>query len=178
MSTRSTISIQLDNDLYKTVYCHHDGYLTHNGAMLLDHYNARKKVLELIELGDLSCLGPKTNPDPTKPHSFEFDGRQDKVCVAYGRDRGESNVEAKTLSLKEMFNETWIEYFYIFTKENKWKFYSYDNKQELKDVEEELAKEYKELGFERPENFYGFWTSSSIKEHKKSLQTLQDGEME
>ena len=32
MATRSIISIKLENDEYKAIYCHHDGYLTHNGA--------------------------------------------------------------------------------------------------------------------------------------------------
>ena len=165
----------LENDLYKTIYCHHDGYLTHNGAMLLDHYNTREKVLELLELGDLSCLGPKMNPDPKKPHSFEFEKRQDNVCVAYGRDRGESNTEAENLSLKEIFNETWLEYFYIFTDKNEWKFYDYDKK-EMKDVKEELDKEYKRLGIKRPKNFYGFWAKSALADEKKK-QSISEGEM-
>lgn len=172
MSTRSTISIQLENDLYKTIYCHHDGYLTHNGALLLDHYNSREKVEKLLELGDLSCLASQINPDPTKPHSFEYDQRQYGVCVAYGRDRGESNVEAKVMSLKELFEETWIEYFYIFTKDNKWKYYDC-NKDKIKDVQEELAKEYEQLGIKRPENFYGFWTKDSLAQEKKRQQKTQ-----
>ena len=56
----------------------------------------------------------KIKPNPKKPHSFEFDQRQDDVVVAYGRDRGESETEAKILSLKEMFEESWIDYYYIF----------------------------------------------------------------
>ena len=175
MATRSTISIKLENDLYKTIYCHNDGYLTHNGAMLLDHYNTKEKVLELLELGDLSCLGPKINPESAKPHSFEFEERQDNVCVAYGRDRGESNTEAEALSLKEMFNETWIEFYYIFTDRNEWKFYDYDKK-EMKDVKEELDKEYKRLGIKRPKNFYGFWTKSTLADEKKK-QNISEGEM-
>jgi hypothetical protein len=173
MSTRSTISLQLDNDEYKTIYCHSDGYLTHNGAMLLDHYNTKEKVEELLNLGDLSCLGPKVNPDPSKPHSFEFEQRQFDVCVAYGRDRGESNTQSKILTLKEMFNETWIEYFYIFTKDGKWKYYDYTNTKNVKDVSEDLENKYKEMGFKRPKGFYGFWTKQSINEYKSSLSKKQ-----
>lgn len=135
MATRSIIAIKLDNDLYKTIYCHHDGYLTHNGALLLDHYNTREKVEELLKLGDLSSLAKNINPNPKKPHSFDFDQRQDGVVVAYGRDRGESGTEAKALSLKEMFKETWIDYYYIFTLDNKWKYYD-DRKDKLRDVQE------------------------------------------
>ena len=38
MSTRSLICKQIDKNLYEAIYCHSDGYLTYNGAMLIDHY--------------------------------------------------------------------------------------------------------------------------------------------
>ena len=44
MSTRSLICEELDNGKYKTIYCHSDGYLTYNGAMLIEHFNDRKKL--------------------------------------------------------------------------------------------------------------------------------------
>lgn len=175
MATRSIIAIKLDNDLYKTIYCHHDGYLTHNGALLLDHYNTREKIEELLRFGDLSILAKNINPNPSKEHSFEFEKRQDDVCVFYGRDRGESGTEAKTLSLKEMFKESWIDYYYIFTFENEWKFYDY-NKRELKDIKEELDKEYEKIGIKRPKNFYGFWTPSSLAKEKQK-QNSSEGEL-
>ena len=37
MSTRSYIAKQIGDNQFHTIYCHSDGYLTHNGAMLLDH---------------------------------------------------------------------------------------------------------------------------------------------
>ncbi len=40
-----------------------------------------------------------------------------------------------------MFDNYWIEYFYIFTLDNKWKYYDYDH-EELKDVAEDLKKYY------------------------------------
>lgn len=47
MATRSTISYQLNHldyptPVYKTIYCHLDGYLSHNGAILVEHYNSYK----------------------------------------------------------------------------------------------------------------------------------------
>ena len=39
MSTRSFIAKQIGKDAYLTVYCHSDGYLTYNGALLLGCYN-------------------------------------------------------------------------------------------------------------------------------------------
>ena len=87
MSTRSFIFVEQDDGSYKGVYCHSDGYLTYNGAMLLDHYNSRDKANEIIALGDLSLLCENLYPDPDKPHGFDYDKRQEDVTVAYGRDR-------------------------------------------------------------------------------------------
>ena len=93
MSTRSFICVEQDDGSYKGVYCHSDGYLTYNGAMLLDHYNSREKADALIALGDLSLLCEKLYPDPDKPHGFDYDKRQPDVTVAYARDRGEKLYE-------------------------------------------------------------------------------------
>lgn len=65
MSTRSFICVEQDDGSYKGVYCHSDGYLTYNGAMLLDHYNSREKADALIALGDLSLLAKNSIPIPT-----------------------------------------------------------------------------------------------------------------
>ena len=132
----------------------------------------KKKVESLLKLGDLSLLGININPDPAKPHSFEFEERQDGVCVAYGRDRGESNTQAKVLTLKEMFNETWIEYFYIFTNDGKWKYYESNNKN-LKDVKQDLEDEYKSIKIKRPKNYYGFWTSDRIKSRTTKAKVVR-----
>ena len=47
LSTRSFIAKQTGADEYLTVYCHSDGYLTYNGALLLDCYNTPEQVDEL-----------------------------------------------------------------------------------------------------------------------------------
>ena len=71
MSTRSLIAKQIGEDKFRTIYCHCDGYLEHNGRILLEHYNTVEKLDELLGLGSLSFLAPKINPDTEKPHSFE-----------------------------------------------------------------------------------------------------------
>ena len=173
MSTRSLITIEQPDGTYRAIYCHCDGYLTHNGAML-DHYKDREKVQELFKLGDISCLAPNINPDPDKPHSFDYDERQEGVVVAYHRDRGEENVDAKIVSLDELFENTWIEYFYVFDLNGKWKYYDDLHPYELKDVQQDLDKEYEELGIKRPKDYYGFWTDETIKEEKQKQQMEQE----
>jgi len=175
MSTRSVIAIQRGDDEYEAIYCHSDGYLTYNGAMLLDHYNDRDTVEKLLKLGDLSCLNEKIEPDPSKPHSFDYGCRQEDVCIAYGRDRGDENVASKILNYKQLRDWGWIEYFYIFTPDNTWKYYKYDYP-ELKDVKEDLDQYYKNIGIKRPKNYYGFWTDEAIAIEKKKQQN-QDTEM-
>lgn len=166
MSTRSLICKQIDKDKYKAIYCHSDGYLTYNGAMLIDYYNDEKKLDELLNLGNISCLCEKVNPDPNRPHSFDYDKRQDDVVVAYGRDRGEKDQEARICTLEQLRNWDWIEYIYIFNENKEWEYanYSFDDFEKVKDG---LAKEYKRLGIKRPKDFYGFWTDTALKEEKK-----------
>ncbi|MDD4211499.1 MAG: hypothetical protein PHC46_03845 [Clostridia bacterium] len=174
MSTRSLITIENEDGTYRAIYCHCDGYLTHNGAMLIDHYKDRNKVQELLNLGDISVLAPNVNPDPNKPHSFDYNERQEGVVVAYHRDRGEENVNAKVVSLDELFENTWIEFFYVFDLNGEWKYYDDYHPYELKDVRKELESEYKELGIKRPKNFYGYWTESALKEEKQKQQMEQE----
>lgn len=66
MSTRSYICKELPNGKYKTIYCHFDGYVDHNGLFLNDIYNTEKKVDELINLGNLSTLGLVIKPSKKK----------------------------------------------------------------------------------------------------------------
>ncbi|EGP9458752.1 hypothetical protein ACFW8Q_001711 [Salmonella enterica] len=40
MSTRSTISVLCRDGLVRTVYCHQDSNLQHNGRILAEYYNS------------------------------------------------------------------------------------------------------------------------------------------
>ena len=68
MATRSTIGMLGqsfspdapkfdDNRPVTSIYCHNDGYLEHNGALLDIYYREPKTVANLIALGDMSSLG-------------------------------------------------------------------------------------------------------------------------
>ena len=125
MSTRSRIAIELPNGKVKSIYCHNDGYLSHNGMLLEKHYTDRKKVNALIKLGDISSLAPELKP--TGPHSFNKP--EYGVVVAYGRDRGELGVAANTHKDSDEFLHGDIEeYGYLFTKEDTWVVVTYNNR--------------------------------------------------
>ena len=40
------------------MYCHYDGYLDHNGRMLLEHYNSEEDAQDLVDNGYASSLQP------------------------------------------------------------------------------------------------------------------------
>lgn len=168
LSTRSYICKENPDGTYTGIYCHSDGYLTYNGAMLLDHYNSRERVEKLISLGNLSCLNENIEPDPTKPHSFDFNERQENVCVFYGRDRGETGQEPHPITLEEINSpESWIEYCYIFGQDNQWKFFECGRMDRgIRSLQEGLDMEYESLGFPRPENYYGFFSPASAEHYR------------
>jgi len=177
MSTRSYICMEQPNGTIKGIYCHSDGYLTYNGAMLIDHYNEREKVEKLMDLGNLSCLCERIDPNPNEPHSFDYSKRQLGVCVAYGRDRGEKNQQAQDVSLKALSDDPWIEYTYLYTKDGKWKYFEdgqYDTKSSLKSVKSALDKMFKEWGIKRPKDIYGFFDETAIATIKRE-QNKENG---
>ena len=91
MGTRSAIIVKVGN-LYKGIYCHWDGYPTHNGKILLEHYNSQERAEALIALGDLSSLRENLAPPEGVVHTFD-NYSQIKVTVAYGRDRGQTSPD-------------------------------------------------------------------------------------
>lgn len=125
MSTRSSIAIKRKDGTIESVYCHSDGYLEYNGVMLNKFYKNPEKINSLINLGDLSFLDRRVNPDPDVVHSFDYDKRQEGVTVAYGRDRNDKNVQKKMhKSLSDYINylsDSWLMYAYLYDEaDNKW----------------------------------------------------------
>jgi hypothetical protein len=141
--------------------------LTHNGAILLDHYANPRKVDKLLSLGSLSCLQPKIDPDPKQPHGFEWNERQDGVCVFYGRDRGENEREARTVDLKEIDADDWTEFCYVFTRDGEWKYFEPGQYAEgLRGVESDLDALFERYGVERPFDEYGVFSNEDMAELK------------
>jgi hypothetical protein len=116
MGTRGTIAIKNEDGTVTGIYTHWDSYLSHNGEILQNHYNTEAAVRELIALGDLSCLGE------TVGVKTDFNNAAKGQCVAYGRDRGETDVEAKTCAnwaaLLEDFGQG---YDYLFVPGEGWR---------------------------------------------------------
>lgn len=98
MGTRSRIGVMHGNKV-KSIYCHWDGYLSHNGRILQESYDSAR-ANQLVALGDLSSLRAQIG----EKHAFsKFDLPAEEVeafetltenwCTFYGRDRGEKGTE-------------------------------------------------------------------------------------
>ena len=121
MGTRSTIAIQNEDGSVTGIYCHWDGYLSHNGRILQENYADEAAVRELLALGDLSCLGE------TVGTKHNFDAAPQGECNAYGRDRGEKDVAARTEHNWRQFRaEYGQEYDYLFTPGAGWSVSTYN----------------------------------------------------
>jgi len=102
MATRSTIAIEFADGTVGQVYCHWDGYLSHNGKILLNNYIDPFKVRELIDLGSVSSLGSEIGVKHpfdapcffNSPEYNEYKEKYGDMCKFYGRDRGEEGVSA------------------------------------------------------------------------------------
>jgi hypothetical protein len=103
MGTRSTIALEFADGTVEQVYCHWDGYLSHNGQILLKHYSNPFILRDLIDLGDISSLGKEIG----EKHAFsQFELRAEEVqaykeltenwTTFYGRDRGETGADKKS----------------------------------------------------------------------------------
>lgn len=145
MSTRSTIAIKHGSRI-KAVYCHWDGYIDHNGRILIESYQHSPKVNTLIALGDISSLRDEIG------ECHDFDGRytEDQIEYTwtkfYGRDRGDDRAGFKSFGTEaewmEYYDESGVEYFYLFDN-GVWYVSAY--REEFKPLHEEIAKLDKEV---------------------------------
>jgi hypothetical protein len=121
MSTNSFIGFKRPDGKVVYIYCHWDGYLENNGQILAEHYTDINKIKELIELGNLSQLGPNIGEKHTfaehdKFHKLEVDPGW---CLAYGRDREDILTKAKICTVEEFWaKDKWV---YLF-EDGEWAF--------------------------------------------------------
>ena len=116
MATRSAIAIEtglpeFGPGVIHAVYCHWDGYVTNNGALLLEHFNSLRIASELIKGGSISSLGEGL--DKTQFH-----------C----RDMGREMVPASEYGTREEFIEdsNGLEYLYILNQNDAWEVFDMD----------------------------------------------------
>ena len=86
MATRSAIGYALPSGKIRSVYCHWDGYPSHQLPILKERYGSVRKVQALIRPGSMSSLQtsetwePKNTRDPQPLyHSERGVGRAERV---------------------------------------------------------------------------------------------------
>ena len=113
MGTRSRIGV-MHGDKCKSVYCHWDGYLDHNGRILLNHYDSAK-ANHLVALGDISSLDHNVGIPEGVEHTFDNPAKG--ITSFYGRDRGEEGnefaVDHDFESFMKRVDGCGAEYYYI-----------------------------------------------------------------
>jgi len=117
MATRSIIGKQNPDNTITFIYCHFDGYPSAAGQTLIHNYKTEAYVDELLHLGDLSILGKYLG----EPQDFNDKNTQNPDwCLAYGRDRGEVDVEAETIPYDDFFKHDLRgeDYKYLFVDNN------------------------------------------------------------
>lgn len=135
MATRSNIIAKQTDGSYKMVYCHFDGYLDHNGRILLENYDTQEKIDQLLSHGNMSAL--KSSCEKPEGHSYEtpVPGH----TIYYGRDRGEEDQQPTTYATKQdAENAANEEYAYLWDGE-KWTVKSYFSRDEFVDLKEAVA---------------------------------------
>ena len=136
MSTRSLIGKLNPDNTVTSIYCHHDGYPTYVGRILMESYSDESQLDKLLALGDLSVLDHHIG----RKHSFdkhsgvygtpEYYGPTTPAgqhwCLFYGRDRGETGISAVTHESIAAFLEyqSDAEYCYLLTPDG---WICYDN---------------------------------------------------
>ena len=113
MATRSTIALEFADGTIGQVYCHWDGYLAHNGKMLMEYYSNPFIMRDLIDLGDLSSLRPQIGTKHPFSHYdvedmtlVEYSHLYKDMTTFYGRDRGEVGSEARYYNdIHDYFNK-------------------------------------------------------------------------
>ena len=132
MGTRSRIGVMHGNKC-KSVYCHWDGYLSHNGAILQANYDSAK-ANHLVALGNISSLakdigeahpfGPHELPEELRDMTHgEFEAKFGDMTTFYMRDRGETEQEFEVSQsfdeFLELVDNCGAEYYYIM-KDDVW----------------------------------------------------------
>jgi hypothetical protein len=128
MGTRSTIALEFADRTVGQVYCHWDGYLSHNGKILLENYSDPFKLRQLIDLGNVSSLKPEIGTKHPFYHfdndlsSTKFTELYGNMTTFYGRDHCEEGTEADYFKsyLDYIDNFQPEEYNYILRRDGKW----------------------------------------------------------
>jgi len=109
MGTRSNVAYATEDNKVLASYCHYDGYIEHNGVMLLKYYNGEKQARDLVDNGYMSSLQPTIDQ------------------INQGRVHEDKPIEYRNeFIFMNDLEALWDEFVYLF-KEGKWYVAESDN---------------------------------------------------
>jgi len=147
MGTRSRIGIEMPDHSVVSVYCHWDGYVEHNGKILVEHYQNRDDVQELIDGGSMSCLRTRNT---WESNASLRDENGEYICDSEGNimsendrepqplyhsERGDGEDPTHTSFDKFVSGNSCEEYAYLFDLNGNWKAYKINYKAPVERVE-------------------------------------------
>ena len=147
MGTRSRIGIEMPDHTVVSVYCHWDNYPSGTGKILVEHYQNRDDVMELIDGGSMASLRTRGewNSKALKDENGEwisdaagylkYENDRDPQPLYY-TERGEE-LEIAHTSFDEFVsgNLGGEEYAYLFDLNGNWKAYKINWKGPVERVE-------------------------------------------
>lgn len=89
MSTHCLVAKMNKDGSIDAIYVHFDGYLEEAGRILCEYYEDEQKVNDLLNLGDLSFIGPVPKSDPIMWKKSCPEPPYSEYCRAY-KDRGQT----------------------------------------------------------------------------------------
>ena len=134
MATNSFIAKeerQPDGSLkYTGIFCHFDGDLKWNGALLKNYWCDQNKLNMLFDMGDISGLGKNIGEKHpfiymTEEYTREQQIKWQSMVTAYHRDRGDPLKPARVFnSFSDLADyvckDTFCDYLYIFSEKEQW----------------------------------------------------------
>jgi hypothetical protein len=146
MGTRSRIGIELANHTVVSVYCHWDGYPEGNGKILVEHYQDREKVMDLIDGGSMSSLRTRGqwNSSVLRDEDGEYihdaagylmyeDDREPQPL--YHAERGDGEDPTHTSFDEFISGNSMEEYAYLYDLNDNWKAFKINYKAPVERVE-------------------------------------------
>lgn len=137
MGTRALVGIENADGTVLTSYVHYDGYPEGLGYTLVEHYSDRTKMEDAVCLGDASYWAEEHSPADGVRHDFMH--RAEGVSVYYGRDRGETRIDAVEYSsidaALDAVGNAGEEYGYVLTTDGLWVMRERYNKRIVWDAE-------------------------------------------
>lgn len=119
MDARSLIAIEDNLAESLVIYCHYDGYPSHQMPLLNEKYNTPVAIRKLLSMGDLSCLetGKDWNLQPMEPQPLPY------------RMLGTTHTEMqriRTTDLRDYAREHGADYVYLFRGAHGWCYWKVD----------------------------------------------------